>query len=306
MTSSILSDLAFYVLQPVSGFVVGALFYWVFRKIRARLQGRRGPPWYQTFADITKLLFKESITPLIADKTIFYLAPLLAFTGYLVALLQMPMGNMHPPLAGDLIVILIFLTLPGVAVILGGSGSGSPYGAIGSSRETALLVASEIPFVISALVTGIQSKSMNILDITDTQNQFGPMAFHYPLATAAFFICMLLKLGRKPFDIPDAEVEIIAGPYTEYSGSLLGLFEISNALRWFVIPALAVNLFFAGGFANVLVFLILSLAVVALISFLDTQNSRYRIDQAFNFLLTWATSLALIDLLRASTGWALW
>jgi len=303
---SIISSAAFYVLQPVFGFIFGALFYWVFRKVRARLQARRGPPWYQTFADVTKLLFKESITPLIADKTIFYLAPSLAFTGYLVALLQLPIGNVYPPFAGDLIVILIFLTLPGVAVILGGSGSGSPYGAIGSSRETALLVASEIPFVISALVTGVQVKSMNILRIVDAQNEFGPMAFHYPLATVAFFMCMLLKLGRKPFDIPDAEVEIIAGPYTEYSGSLLGVFEISNALRWFVIPALAVNLFFAGGLANLFVFLILCLIVVALISFLDAQNSRYRIDQAFTFLLTWATLLAVIDLVRASTGWALW
>jgi len=301
LTASIISSIAFYVLQPFFGFTVGALFYWVFRKIRARLQARRGPPWYQTFADVTKLLFKESITPLIADKTIFYVAPLLAFTGYLVALLQLPIGNVYPPLVGDLIVILIFLTLPGVAIILGGSGSGSPYGAIGASRETALLVASEIPFVISALVTGIQVKSMNILKIVEAQNQFGPMAFHYPFATVAFFMCILLKLGRKPFDIPDAEVEIIAGPYTEYSGSLLGLFEISN-----VIPAFAVNLFFAGGLGNLFVFLILCLIVVGLISFLDTQNSRYRIDQAFNFLLTWATLLAVIDLVRASTGWALW
>ena len=306
MTASIISSVAFYVLQPFFGFIVGALFYWVFRKIRARLQARRGPPWYQAFADVTKLLFKESITPLIADKTIFYLAPLLAFTGYLVALLQLPIGNVYPPLAGDLIVILIFLTLPGVAIILGGSSSGSPYGAIGSSRETALLVASEIPFAMSALVTGIQVKSMSIIKIVDAQNQFGPMAFHYPFATVAFFMCMLLKLGRKPFDIPDAEVEIIAGPYTEYSGSLLGLFEISNVLRWFVIPAFAVNLFFAGGLGNLFVFLILCLIVVGLISFLDTQNSRYRIDQAFNFLLTWATLLAVIDVVRASTGWALW
>jgi NADH-quinone oxidoreductase subunit H len=201
---------------------------------------------------------------------------------------------------------LIFLTLPGVAVILGGSGSGSPYGAIGSSRETALLVASEFPFIISALIAGIQAKSMNIVKIVDAQNQFGPMVFHYPLATVAFFTCMLLKLGRKPFDIPDAEVEIIAGPYTEYSGSLLGLFEISNALRWFVIPALAVNLFLAGGLANLFLFLILCLIVVALISFLDAQNPRYRIDQAFNFLLISATSLALIDLVRVSMGWMLW
>lgn len=77
-------------------------------------------------------------------------------------------------------------------------------------------------------------------------------------------------------------------------------------MRWFVIPAFAVNLFFAGGLANLFVFLTLCLIVVAFISFLDTQNSRYRIDQAFNFLLTWATLLAAIDLVRASMGWVFW
>jgi NADH-quinone oxidoreductase subunit H len=306
LMSNLPYDIAFYILTPIVGFVIGAIFYWVFRKVRARLQSRRGPPWYQTFADVTKLLSKESITPEIADKAIFYLAPLLAFAGYVVALLQLPFGNIYPPLSGDLIVVLIFLTVPGFAIVLGGLSSGSPYGAIGSSREITLLVAGEVPFVISALVTGIQANSMNIFDIVAAQSQFGPMAFHYPFATISFLMGMLLKLGRKPFDIPDAEVEIVAGPYTEYSGSLLGLFEISNALRWFVIPAFAANLFFAGGLGNPVVFFIICLVLVILISFIDAINTRYRIDQAFKFVLIWATLLAIIDLVRATTGWALW
>lgn len=302
----ILYSLAFYFLVPILGFILGAIFYWLFRKIRARLQARRGPPWYQTFADILKLLSKESITPEVANKTFFYLAPLLAFTGYLVALLQLPIMGVHPPLPGDLIVVLVFLTIPGIAIVLGGLSSGSTYGAFGSSREIALLVAGEIPFVISALVTAIQARSANILDIVSVQSQLGPMAFHYPFATISFVIGMLLKLGRKPFDIPDAEVEIVTGPYTEYSGSLLGLFEISNALRWFVVPAFAVCLFFSGGLGNPLLFIILCLALVVLVSFIDAINARYRIDQAFRSVLTWATLLALIDIVRATTGLALW
>jgi formate hydrogenlyase subunit 4 len=147
---------------------------------------------------------------------------------------------------------------------------------------------------------------MNILDIVQAQNQLGPMAFHYPFATISFMMGMLLKLGRKPFDIPDAEVEIVAGPYTEYSGSLLGIFEISNALRWFVVPAFAVNLFFAGGLDNPMMFIGLCFLLVVLVSFIDTISTRYRVDQAFKFVLTWATLLALIDLIRATTGWAMW
>jgi NADH-quinone oxidoreductase subunit H len=306
LTLNILYDMTFYIFTPIMGFAIGAIFYWMFRKVRARLQARRGPPWYQTFADVTKLLSKESIIPEVADKAIFCLAPLLAFTGYVVALLQLAFGNIYPPFSGDLIVILIFLTLSGFALVLGGLSSGSPYGAVGSSREIALLVASEIPFVVSALVTGIQARSMNIFDIVNVQSQLGPMAFHYPFATVSFLMAMLLKLGRKPFDIPDAEVEIVAGPYTEYSGSLLGVYEISNALRWFVIPALAVDLFFAAGAGNLIVFLIVCLVLVVLVSFIDAVNARYRIDQAFRLVLTWGTLLAIVDLVRATTGWGMW
>jgi NADH-quinone oxidoreductase subunit H len=306
MPVDVLHVVTFYVFAPIYSFVLGALFYWAFRKIRARLQARRGPPWYQTFADIVKLFSKETIIPEIANKTVFILAPILALTGYVSALLQMPLGNLYPPFPGDLIVVLIFLILPGVAVVLGGMASGSPYGTIGASRETMLLVVGEICFVISALVAGIQFKSMNIIDIVHGQQQFGPLAFHYPFATVAFFMGVLLKLGRKPFDIPDAEVEIVAGPYTEYSGPLLGIFEVSNALRWFVVPALTVNLFFAGGLGNPIIFLLICVILVVLVSVIDAVNTRFRIDQAFEFILTWATLLAIIDIIRATTGWTLW
>jgi NADH-quinone oxidoreductase subunit H len=306
LTPSILYSIAFYILTPIVGFIIGAIFYWVFRKVRARLQARRGPPWYQTFADVVKLLSKESITPEIANKTMFQLAPLLAFAGYIVALLQLSFGNIYPPFPGDLIVVLIFLTVPGFAIVLGGLSSGSPYATVGASREIALLVAGEVPFIVSALVVAIQAKSMNIFEIVAAQSQLGPMAFHYPFATISFLMGMLLKLGRKPFDIPDAEVEIVAGPYTEYSGSLLGIFEISNALRWFVIPAFAANLFFAGGLGNPIVFFIICLVLVLLMSFIDAINARYRIDQAFKFVLASATLLAIIDLIRATVGLALW
>ena len=306
MSTDVLHIAASYVIAPIYAFVLGALFYWAFRKIRARLQARRGPPWYQTFADIVKLFSKETVIPEIATKTVFILAPLLALSGYVGALLQIPLGSLHPPVPGDLIVVLIFLVVPGVALVLGGMASGSPYGTIGSSRETALLVVGEIAFVVSALVAGIQFRSMNIMEIVQGQQQFGPLAFHYPFATAAFLMGALVKLGRKPFDIPDAEVEIVAGPYTEYSGPLLGIFEISNALRWFVVPALTVNLFFAGGLGNPVIFLLICVVLVVLISFIDALNARYRIDQAFEFILTWATPLAIIDIIRATTGWTLW
>jgi len=291
--------------QLAFGFTVGALFYWSFRKLRARLQARRGPPWYQIFADILKLLSKENVIPLIANRPIFTLAPLLSFTGYLVVLFSIPIAGIQL-IPGDLIVILVFLMLSRIAIILAGTGSGSPYGAIWSSRETVLLVASEVPFVVSAAITAAHVHSLDIMKIVEVQYQSQPFVMHYPFATAAFIICALVTLGRKPFDIPDADVEIIAGPYTEYSGPLLAFFEISNVLKWFVIPALAVDLFFAGGFGNIMIFLGLSFCIVVLISFVDAQNPRYRVDEAFKVLIMWATALVIVDLLRVTTGYLLW
>lgn len=304
-----------YVAQLLAAFLIGALFYWAFRKFRARFQARRGPPWYQPFMDIVKLFSKESIIPSTASRIPFILAPLISFTGYLVIALMVPISQMFfAPLsfAGDLIVILVALTIPSIALIIGGVSSASPYGAIGAGREASLLVASEGVLLASALTPAIYSGTLSLAGLIKVQAVSGPFIAKFPLAATAFFICILLKLGRKPFDIPEAEVEIVAGPYTEYSGPLLGFFEISNVLRWFIMPALGVNLFLGGGRftdmpqTSIPVFLILSIAIVVLASYLDSQNPRWRVDQAFRHMLTWIAALSVIDGLRAATGVGLW
>lgn len=300
-----ISTFGAYVSQLLIGLIFGAIFYWIFRKLRARFQSRRGPPWYQPFADTLKLLFKESIIPAAANKPLFIITPLLAFTSYLIILLSIPLTGI-PLQSGDLIVILIFLTVPSIMAILSGSVSGSPYGAIGSSRETVLMVASEFPIALSVIVLVIHVGSLRIGDIVAAQSQTGPFVYLYPFSAIAFFICGMVKLSRKPFDIPDAEVEIVAGPYTEYSGALLAFFEISNLLRWFVIPAIAIDLFFSGGFGNIILFLVLCFLFVVAVSYFDAQNPRFKVDQAFKFLIIWVTALTIIDLIRVSTGWGLW
>ncbi|RLF14984.1 MAG: NADH-quinone oxidoreductase subunit H [Thermoprotei archaeon] len=298
--------------QVVLAFIFGCIFYWLFRKLRARFQSRIGPPIYQPIADLIKLFSKGSITPLAASKTWFTLAPIMFLAGYLTALALIPLGVEAPlSIAGDLLVVLIALSIPGLAVIMAGSSSGNPYGAVGASRELTLLVGSEIPFVVSALVLARDAGSLSISSILAAQAQ-APFLLKYPFAAVAFFIALVLKLGRKPFDIPEAEVEIVAGPYTDYSGPLLGIFELANVFRWMVLPALAVNLFLSGGrftgepLIDVACFLVLCLAVVFIVSFIDAQSARLRVDQAFKFLLTWGLALALVDLIRASTGWFIW
>lgn len=298
--------------QFILAFIFGVIFYWLFRKLRARFQSRMGPPVYQPLADVIKLLSKSTIIPAAASRGWFVAAPILALAGYLAAVALTPLGVEAPlSVTGDVLVVLIALLIPGAATVIAGSSSGNPYGAVGASRELALLTASEIPFIASALALVRAAGSLSFQGIISAQAGY-PFLFKYPFAAAAFFMAMVLKLGRKPFDIPEAEVEIVAGPYTEYSGSLLGVFELGNVFRWMVLPALAVNLFLAGGrftdvaLLNLIAFLALCAAVVFVASYVDAQSTRLRVDQAFRFLLTWGTALALIDLVRASTGWLAW
>ncbi|MCX8204767.1 MAG: NADH-quinone oxidoreductase subunit H [Candidatus Nezhaarchaeota archaeon] len=299
-------------LQFTAAFLFGALFYWLFRKLRARFQSRIGPPIYQPIADVVKLLTKETVIPISASRAWFVMAPLLALAGYVAAVALTPLGVEAPlSVIGDVLVVLIALVIPGAAVVIAGSSSGSPYGAIGASRELALLVASEIPFVASALAIVKAAGGLSFQAIIEAQASC-PFIVKYPFAAIAFLMALMLKLGRKPFDIPDAEVEVVAGPFTEYSGSLLGIFELGGVLKWMVLPALFVNLFLAGGRLtessplDFAVFLALCGAVVFVASLIDAQSSRLRVDQAFKLLLSWGVALALVDLVRAATGWLAW
>jgi NADH-quinone oxidoreductase subunit H len=278
---------------------VGGMFYWVYRKIRARFQARIGPPWYQYFADLMKLFSKESIIPYSSKGTLMVLAPILSLAGLLLVAAMLPIGPGSPvEFEGDLVVALYFLALPGLAVMIAGGSSGSPYGSVGSSREANLMVGYELPFALSALTVGFYVKSLSLSVIAQYQVENGAFFLKYPIATVAFILCLLPKIGRRPFDAPEADTEIIAGALTEYSGSLLGLFEVANGVKWFVIPAFTVNLFFGGG-ANPLEFLLKCLGLVLLVSILDIIHPRYRIDQGFKFFIKWVLPLALIDFARS-------
>ncbi|MBS7622794.1 NADH-quinone oxidoreductase subunit H [Candidatus Bathyarchaeota archaeon] len=279
--------------------VVGGLFYWLYRKIKARFQARIGPPCYQFFIDLMKLFSKESITPYTAGSTMLVLAPILSVTGLLLAEAMLPIGSGSVlEFEGDLIVALYLLALPGIAMMIAGTSSGSPYGSVGSAREASLMVGYELPYALSVLTLGFYVKSLSLSVIVRYQLVNGAFFLRYPMATLAFLLCLLPKVGRRPFDAPEADTEIIGGPLTEYSGALLGLFEVVNGLRWFVIPAFAVNLFFGGG-ANILEFLLKSLGLVLLLSILDVIHPRYRIDQGFKFFLKWALPLSLVDFVRS-------
>ncbi|MEM3005024.1 MAG: complex I subunit 1 family protein [Candidatus Bathyarchaeia archaeon] len=278
---------------------VGGMFYWLYRKVRARMQSRVGPPWFQYFVDLIKLFSKESIIPSSGRAVLMVLSPAISIVGLLLTIAILPLGS--EPLVRfeeSLLVALYFLAFPGLAMIMAGSSSGSPYGIVGASREARMMISEELPFTISALTVAFYLRSLSLESIVQYQLSNGIFLFKFPFAAAAFLICLLPKIGRRPFDAPEADTEIIGGPLTEYSGVPLGLFEIVNAVKWFVAPAFGVVLFLGGG-ASLAEYLLKCLGLVLIVSFIDVIHPRFRIDQGVGFFMKWILPLSMIDLVRS-------
>ena len=287
----------------------GGIIVWMYRKVRARLQGRRGPPWYQTYADIFKLLIKETIIPLRAWKAGFIAAPTISFAALFAAILLLPFFGRESALGflGDAIVLLYLLTIPTFALTFGGMASGSPYGIVGSGREASLHVWYELPLWLSAATVFALANSISISGIVEEQALHGPFAIRLPLAFIAFLIAAQAKLAKRPFDIPHAETEIVAGPYTEYSGSLRALFELSEVFKWLAVSALATTLFLGwpligNTIVDALIFMVKVVFFALIFAFIDIINPRLRIEQAGWPLWKIATALALIDTIRVYVG----
>lgn len=198
--------------------VVGLFAGWIDRKLTARLQWRVGPPWYQNFIDFFKLMGKETILPSGAHRVTFLLAPLIGLVGVTLVSLILWQMNLYPTstFLGDLIVILYLSILPSLALIIGGSASGNPLASLGASREMKLILAYELPFIIAIFTPIVIIKDIRIGSIVLHQINNGMMFTHHIssfIALIVAFFCMQAKLAFVPFDIPEAEQEIMAGPF---------------------------------------------------------------------------------------------
>lgn len=284
------------------------------RKIYARLQRRVGPPIYQPLIDLIKLLQKEILIPRTAHYTAFRLAPLIGFVGMLVAAVIIPVAGVYSGIeqSADLLVLLYLLATPALALMIGASASGSPYSAVGLSREMTLTMAYEIPLLVVILTVGMKvgTASGRLADfslsrIVSFQQQNGSLLFDITMlpAVLAFLCCIPGTIGVVPFDIPEAETEIAEGPILEYSGSGLAMFKLTGGLKMVVVSALAVALFFPatlGGFwlVNLLWFIFkCSLVTTITITAVRATRARMRMDQAFKFYLFFPTALALVSLI---------
>jgi len=305
---SFLMYLADFLIYPglVFAFVVGWFFYWLFRKLRARMQYRRGPPWFQPFADIIKLLSKSSIVPKTAHRKLFVWLAVVLFVSIWATLMFIPAGSSSAPIAffGDLIALLYLLLIPPLVFVACGPSSSSPYGSIGSNREVVLMLAYESAFTIAIISIAFMTRSLSLSVIVGQQSGFSWLIFRNPFAAAAIFLCLVGKLHLKPFDIPEAEQEIVAGTVTEYSGKFLGLIEISRTLLWYIAGVLFADLFLGGGDGLpppwcVIDLLIKASIVVFTLTIVNVASARYRIDQAFTWYLKIPIPLSLIGLALA-------
>jgi len=290
--------------------VLGLFFMWIDRKVTALIQSRMGPPWYQCYADIGKLLYKQVIIPAGANRASFVSAPLVGLAGISLAggIIWMVNINRDVSFVGDLIVVMYLLVLPSLSLIIGGAASRNPFSSIGASREMTMVFAYELPFILAIVTSVIKARSVLFEDIITYQLHNGAMIASSSgvLASIVFFICMLAKLCYLPFDIPEAESEIIGGTLAEYSGVLLAIFKLTNAMMIFILPLFMITLFLGGiDFSSVagIGFLTLKyLIILTLVILVKSTHPRLRIDQALKFFLGPVTALATISVILTILG----
>lgn len=284
--------------------VFGMLLTWVDRVVSARVQYRVGPPWYQPFADFLKLLLKETRVPRGASRGMFLFAPVLGLVGAAVVATLLLVTNFRPgqSFVGDLIVVIYFLALIPLGVILGGSASRNALAAVGASREMTLYFSYELPLLLALLVPVIKAGSLKLGTILLWQAEFGAVLYSVSgvLALLIALICIQAKLGVAPFDIAEAEQEIMAGPLIEYSGVPLALFRVTRAMLYVVLPVLLLTMFWGGvgDWWAILRFLLL----VVLIVLIKNTNPRLRSDQALKFFWFGLSPIAALAVIFALLG----
>lgn len=286
--------------------IIGIVVSWIDRKVTARVQWRKGPPFLQPLYDLVKLSIKETILPAGGSKIVFLLAPLIGFAGIILVSTLTWLAILDPTrgFVGDIIVLIYLLTLPSLSLIFGGFASANRLASQGASREMKLILSYELPFLLAVAVVVIN---------TGYSIKLGEITMNYTLSLSGILaliiavICQQAKLGLVPFDMAEAETEIMAGAIVEYSGVALLIHKLSRMMMLFVVPMFLVTVFLGGiDFATPGTFLsgvlkyIVLLVVIVLIR---NTAPRLRIDQAMKFFWGPVTILAILAVILALTGY---
>jgi NADH-quinone oxidoreductase subunit H len=326
------------------GFVAlsAVFFIWLERKVSGRIQDRLGPTrvggkfgWLQTIADGVKLLVKEDIIPASADSMLFRMGPYIAFCGSFLAFLALPFGNNVVAYNLNIAVFFILAAMSTeiFGIILAGYGSGSKWSLFGGMREAAQMVSYEVPRAICVIIPVIVAGTMNLTTIGQKQTGlfWNWYLFHDPFTFCTFwvfFTCATASCKRAPFDLAEAESELVAGFHTEYSGLRWSFFFMAEYGSMFAVSAIATLLFLGGwhlGFlpfelsdwlydvsggqtwlwvlgnvVNVLVFIIKGWLLVFVMMWVRWTLPRLRIDQVMITCLRYLLPLSCVLLVAVS------
>jgi NADH-quinone oxidoreductase subunit H len=276
---------------------------WLDRVLYARMQNRVGPPWFQPLADIIKLSSKEDTIPEGADRSIFKMMPVFALATTVVASFYVPLYRTHAlySFSGDLVVVLYLLTIPTLTFFLGGWFSHSLFSMVGAARAITQLYAYEIPLLLAILAPAMLAGTWSISEITAFYAARPALSIINVVGFVVAMVALLGKLERVPFDIPEAETEIVAGSFTEYGGRLLGMFRLSIDIEMIVGASLVAAVYLPFGLTlhpvlGFVIYLVKIEALILLISLMRTVMARLRIDQMIDFCWKYMAPVALLQL----------
>nr|WNG75397.1 NADH dehydrogenase subunit A [Berberis amurensis]WNG75781.1 NADH dehydrogenase subunit A [Berberis amurensis] len=246
------------IFTPLSGILIGVLvIVWLERQISAGIQQRIGPeyagPWgiLQALADGAKLLFKEDLLPSRGDIRLFSIGPSIAVISILLSYSVIPFGY-HLVLADLSIGVFLWIAISSIApigLLMSGYGSNNKYSFLGGLRAAAQSISYEIPLTPCVLSISLLSNSSSTVDIVEAQSKYGFWGWNLwrqPIGFMVFLISSLAECERLPFDLPEAEEELVAGYQTEYSGIKFGLFYVTSYLN-LLVSSLFVTVLYLGG-----------------------------------------------------------
>jgi NADH-quinone oxidoreductase subunit H len=302
---SIPLNILFWIVVIPGTVILGLIASWIVRKVSALVQWRVGPPLLQPLYDIMKLMGKEILVPQEAQQTVFIAAPLVGLAGILLlSIMLWRIAIVQTAFLGDIIVAIYLMTLPSLALILGSSASASPHASLGTAREMKLVMGYELSLVLAFIVVIIKTGGQ--LSLAAISQQAPVLSISGFLAFLVALLCIQAKLGFVPFDIAEAETELGSGVLMEYSGALLAVWKLAQAVMLVGLPLFLVMVFL-GGFGTTGLSLLWGIGkyvlILVLLILIKNTNPRVRIDQAMKFFWFYCGITLVIAIILAMIGY---
>ncbi len=300
------------VFAVILGFITVAVLFlvWWERKVSAHMQVRFGPMrtgwhgWRQTIIDAIKLIQKEDIIPLKVDKPVFVIAPLVVFVSALLVYVCIPFGRglIVRDLNIGILYILAITTFTVVSLLMAGWSSNNKWSLLGGLRSAAQIVSYEVPLTLSVLGVVLLAQSLSMVEIVKSQVHFWDWYIvRQPIGFLVYLTAAVAEVNRTPFDIPEAEQELVAGYNTEYSGMKFAMFFLAEYTNLFTISAVVTTLFLGGWHGPWLPswiwFLIKTFGIIFVIMWFRWTYPRIRVDQLMEFAWKFLLPLAFLNLI---------